>query len=210
MSTKHEKSIDIALSLATITYKMGRIYRATRFQDGQNESDAEHSFMLGLVATELASSYYPALNIKLIGELARVHDLIELHLDDMPTFTASDETLARKRQAEEKALTNILTELPPYTASLLKKYEAQDIPEARFVRYIDKFMPHLVNIIGGTTVKQMNEIYSITTRREFSTALKTRHAKFETLGREFPLVDAFAQELHAQLEEAWIQEGGIT
>ena len=136
---------DYLLKIGEVVVEFSRVTRAPRFPDGARETDVEHSFHLALSATELAATYFPELDAGLIAQFSLVHDLPEMYTGDVWTFGISDEDRAKKEAAERKATEKLLKELPPYLAKLLERYESQREPEAVFVRFIDKFLPAVVN-----------------------------------------------------------------
>lgn len=154
------------LKISQLVIDFADIKRAPRYCEGRRENDAEHSFMLALVGIEIAHQDRPDLNRGLVGELALVHDLIEVKTGDMPTFQATEEQLRQKHAREQAELPGLLEELPPHLAELLKLYEAQKLPETVFLKNLDKLLPYPVDIIGAGE-KVMHEDFGITTRQEF-------------------------------------------
>lgn len=142
------KTRDEAIELGRIATRFARVERAPRMPDGRRETDVEHSFHLGLTAAEWAARFYPELDQGLISQFANVHDMVEVYTGDVWTFRISDEQRAIKEANEHVALERLLEELPAYTADLLRRYEAQQEPEARFVRLVDKCVPGIINIVG--------------------------------------------------------------
>ncbi|MBP7775210.1 MAG: HD domain-containing protein [Candidatus Saccharimonas sp.] len=142
------KTRDEAIELGRIATRFARVERAPRMPDGRRETDVEHSFHLGLTAAEWAARFYPELDQGLISQFANVHDLVEVYTGDVWTFAISDEDRVLKEQNEHIALARLLEELPDYTADILRRYEAQTEPEARFVRLVDKCVPGIINIVG--------------------------------------------------------------
>ena len=136
---------DYMLVLGELVTKFARVTRAPRFPDGERETDVEHSFHLALSATELAASYFPELDTGLVAQFSLVHDLPEVNVGDVWTFGISAEDRAKKEEAERESTERLLKELPPYTASLLKRYEDQKEQEAVFVRFVDKMLPAIIN-----------------------------------------------------------------
>ncbi len=136
---------DNLLVIGELVTKFARVTRAPRFPDGLRETDVEHSFHLALSATELAAIYFPELDAGLIAQFSLVHDLPEVHVGDVWTFGISDEDRAKKEHAEGIATEKLLKTLPPHTAQLLERYEKQNEEEAVFVRFVDKFLPAIIN-----------------------------------------------------------------
>ncbi|MDN5275435.1 MAG: hypothetical protein JWN33_84 [Candidatus Saccharibacteria bacterium] len=176
----------ITLSLGAAAMKFARVERVPRYEDSEQENDAEHSFMLALVATELADAlYHDRLNPSLVSQYAIVHDLIELKTGDVATLTLNTQELADKEKNEHDALESLLRELPPYTARLLRAYEAQSDPEARFVRMVDKLLPLVVDIIGDGE-RVMREDFDITTTEQLQRCHVLLHRRIAESFPEFP------------------------
>jgi 5'-deoxynucleotidase YfbR-like HD superfamily hydrolase len=121
--------------------------------------------MLALAGIEISSRFFPGLNTGLIGELSLVHDIPELKTNDMPTFDVTDEQLAEKHAREAAVMPSLLQELPQHLADLLVIYEEQEIPEAKFVKHLDKNLPYAVDI-NGAGIKVMNEDYNVYTAEQ--------------------------------------------
>lgn len=181
------------LELGALSMRFARVERVPRYEDGRRESDAEHSFMLCMVATEIAHMLYPDMNIGLVGEYAKVHDLVEIVVGDVATFTLNPEELAAKEAAEHAALEGLLADLPPYTANLLRRYESQEDRESRLVRAVDKHLAVVVDILGqGKRV--MSEDYGITSRAELHASQDTLHKRIASRFGEFEeLISAHKQ-----------------
>ncbi|HSW91726.1 MAG TPA: HD domain-containing protein [Candidatus Saccharimonadales bacterium] len=139
---------EAAVRLGGMAIEFASIERAPRYGE-RRENDAEHSFMLALVAPEVAATVRPELDRGLISQFATVHDLVELETGDVATFGLTDEELSLKEAKEQQALESLLCRLPPHTASILCRYEAQQEPEARFVRLLEKGLPLIVNSTGS-------------------------------------------------------------
>ncbi len=161
----------LALQLTGLSMEFARVERVPRYADGRYESDVEHSYMLSIVATELAHLLYPdLLNPSLVHEYGSVHDLPELKTNDTATFDISDDDLSAKERAEEAAIEEIASRLPPYLAKRFRDYHAQIDLESRFVRAVDKLLPVTVDILGDgitmltkdynvSNVDQLHEIH---------------------------------------------------
>lgn len=196
-----EQTAAIALQLGKIAMDFSFIERVPQFANGERENDAEHSYMLALVAPELAAALEIPLDIGLVSQFAIVHDLIELKTGDVATFILSKEQLQRKEYVEHAALGALVRELPPHTAHMLVRYETQTEPEAKFVRSVDKLLPLVVNIVGEG-VRVMKEDYSIDT----PALLQKSHQKLNTriiemFGEEFPEI-GLAHQLLCELFES--------
>ncbi len=184
-----------SIELGRVAMEFARIERMPRYADGRRETDTEHSFMLALTAPELAQALELDLQPGLLSQFAIVHDLVELKTDDVATFLLTDADLCKKEDVEKMALQQLLKELPPYTAYLLARYEAQEEPEARFVRFVDKLLPIVVDILGNGQ-RVMQEDYGIHTTEELARAHSSVHKRLDAkFGTEFPAISAIHTDL---------------
>lgn len=153
-----DRATEAALVLGKVAMDFSRVERKPRYDSESRESDVEHSYMLQLVSVELAEAHLPGLDNGLVAKFCGVHDLPELIVGDVPTFDISSEELSQKAQSEAAALETLEQQLPPHTFSLLARYEEQTEPEARFVRFVDKLLPLIVDI-HGPGMQVMTEDY---------------------------------------------------
>ncbi len=189
----------ITLNLGALAMKFAQVERVPRYDEKTRENDAEHSYMLALVANELSSALYPELNSGLIAQYAIVHDLIETVTGDVATFNLSAEQLEDKRATEHAALGALVESLPPYTAKLLCEYEDQQTKEARFVKAVDKLLPIVVDIMGSGQ-KVMREDYNVSTPDELMDSHTKLHKRIADSFEEFPPI-VNAHELLCKLFE---------
>jgi len=205
-NAEYNTTASTALSLGMLAMKFAEVDRVPRYNDERRENDAEHSYMLALVANELAQTLYPAsLNAGLVTQFCIVHDLIEIETGDVATFAISDEDLAIKAASEHDALERMLDRLPPHTRTLLYEYEKQEIIEARFVKAVDKLLPVIVDILGpGRRV--MIEDYNVRTIDELAISHAALRKRMADRFSEFPQV----VDDHAVLSELFELEFGIT
>jgi len=185
--SSYPSSASLALELGGVAIKFAQVERAPRYNEEHKENDAEHSFMLALVANELAATYYPALDAGKVTQFAIVHDLIETATGDVTTFKFSPEQMAKKQQVEHAALEKLMDTLPPHTAQLLFAYEHQQDIEARFVKAVDKLLPVVVDILGAGK-KVMKEDYEVTTIDELKASHTKLHERIAKSFEEFPLI----------------------
>lgn len=194
------RAAQISLDLGKVAMFFSRIERVPRYSDGKRENDVEHSYMLALVAPEIASSLKLDLDTGLLSQYAIVHDLIELKTGDVATFLFSEDSQLQKELDEQAALRALLDELPPHTATVLLKYESQRDEESRFVRYIDKLLPIVVDVIGAGK-RVMHEDYNVHSLDELSRCHEKLHARLvEKFGSDFPEID-LAHQLLCELFE---------
>lgn len=178
---------DHLLVLGRVTTQFATVERAPRYPDGHRETDVEHSFHLALSAVELAATYHPDLDVGLVAQFSVVHDLPELYTGDVWTFGISVEDRAAKEAAEKEATARLLKELPPYTAQLLARYEQQEELEARFVRFVDKVLPSIINIMAGDA-NTFSQDYGMRSRADVLRQREARTAQLRELFPEFEFV----------------------
>ena len=180
----------IALNLGALAMKFAHVERSPRYDETRRENDVEHSYMLALVANELAALLYPNLEAGKVTQFAIVHDLPETVTGDVKTFQFTNEQMAAKHAVEQNAMDGLIQTLPSYTAELLTAYEQQEVPEARFVKAVDKLLPVIVDILGAGK-KVMNEDYGVTTSDELQASHNKLHSRIANSFEEFPpLVNA--------------------
>ena len=148
----------IALNLAALGERLADEGRSiVRHLDGRVENVAEHSLNLTLIAPVIAERLYPWLDVNLVARFASVHDAVEGYVSDTPTYNISDEGLKAKEELEAKGLAQFYTDFAdnPGLISTIKNYEAKILPEARFVRVLDKCMPLLNHFMeGGRSLRE--------------------------------------------------------
>lgn len=193
-------SLDTLLFIGDLSVRFAEVERAPRYPDGSRESDVEHSFHLGLSAIELATKHYPDLDPGLVAQFSLVHDLPELHTGDVRTYDISDEERQQKEEAEQQAIKRLLTDLPPGLADLLRRYEDQEEPEARFVRLVDKLMPGVINITASEA-STFFEDYGQDTAEEHRQKVAKKHRLLSSMFPEFPII----LDLKLELSEAVIE-----
>lgn len=183
--------------LADVATRFARVARAPRYPDGQRETDVEHSFHLALSATELAAQYYPELDVGLVAQFSIIHDLPEVSTGDVWTFDISDEDRAKKELAEKHATEQLLQTLPPHTADLLRRYEKQVEPEARFVRFVDKILPAIINSVAGEA-NTFKQDHGVTNLAQLITIREATTKRLQALFPEYP----FLYEIWARITQA--------
>ncbi len=153
------------VSLGRLALDFGHVNRITYHPDGTTpESDTDHTVMLGLVACAFAARHLPDLNLGLIAQMALVHDLVEVYAGDTPTLIQLDHNAAAAKQAREHAAYQRIYDefaatLPwlPYTLGL---YEGRTLPEARYVKAMDKLLPKITHLLNGcVTIHQQGMTY---------------------------------------------------
>jgi len=104
---------------------------------GRTESVAEHSWRVALMAF-LLKKEFADLDMDRVVAMCLIHDLGECFTGDIPTFLKTD----ADRSAEDTLLEQWLRSLPPEIASemaaLYAEMDAQQSPEARLYKSLDK------------------------------------------------------------------------
>jgi len=119
--------------------------RNSWLSDDRQESVAEHSWRMSIIAMAIASSTKLNLDMAKVLKMAAIHDIAEIEAGDVPTiYHMVDEAVAAKKEADEKsAIDNIHRATADTTGeeiySLWNEFEAQTTNEAKFVKIIDKF-----------------------------------------------------------------------
>ncbi len=114
-------------------------------QDHRNETDAEHSWSLAVLALALAPSIDSKLDANKACMFAVIHDLVEIYAGDTSVW-AADEHHASKHVREIEALKQIQKKFNKFPAigRLIEEYENKDSNEALFVYSLDKFLALLM------------------------------------------------------------------
>ncbi|MBL9102147.1 MAG: HD domain-containing protein [Myxococcales bacterium] len=138
-----------ALAIANLALAFGQVRRVTLHADGEPESDTTHTVMLTLLAVEVAPTV--GCDPGLVAQFATIHDLPERYAGDTNTAHGlSAEEAEAKAGREAVAMRLLEADLGDSRwIDLLRRYEAQQEPEARLVRYLDKVLPKLTHYLNG-------------------------------------------------------------
>ena len=103
----------------------------------RRESVAEHSWRISLMAYLLRHEF-PELDMDKVVDMCLIHDLGECFTGDIPTFVKTD----ADRDTEDSLLHQWVLSLPPELsrdmAALYEEMDAQQTPEARLYKALDK------------------------------------------------------------------------
>lgn len=198
LSNAAKSSIQMgALASALVAVERTRVIHP----DGRAENDAEHSFMLAKVAPELAHELYPELDDNLVARFAILHDDVEAYVGDTPTDALADLDQDSKDMRESNGLKQLAKEyshMPRYI-QFIEHYENQDVPEARFVRAVDKLMVLLIHLPNEGEVLKAH--YTYDSFLKFEKELLDRDGyKYA----EFTLVKELRQELGTALADMYL------
>ncbi len=122
----------------------------------RNENDVEHSYLLAMIAWQMAEMVAPHLSREKVLKYALVHDLVEVYAGDVAFFTKEPNAFVEKKEKEHQALARILDEkiLSEDMCASLAAYEARMDSEAQFVYALDKLIPIMsIYLDGGKTWK---------------------------------------------------------
>ncbi|MHC9237140.1 HD domain-containing protein [Pseudooceanicola sp. 502str34] len=132
--------------------RLKNIYRATTLGDGsRRENSAEHSWHLALYALVLGEHAGPGVDPARVVQMLLIHDIIEIDAGDAPIFGDFD---AAAKEAEEAAAADRLFGLLPEAQAralraLWGEFEANETPDARFAKSVDRFQPPNQNLACG-------------------------------------------------------------
>lgn len=169
--------------------------------DGRPENVAEHSNMLAIIAPAMAEEFYPGLDANLVARYASIHDIVEAYVGDTPTHDISSDGLLSKEALERAGLEKLKSDfmhLPKFVA-FVESYEEQIVPEARFVRVLDKCMPALMHFANGGAV-----LRSYITKQDLMQNSAERAAALRAQYPEFEMLIRLREELSSEVAEAFL------
>lgn len=148
--------------------KLKQIYRQNFVTDGKrNETDAEHSWHMALMAMVLAEHVDRyALDVAKVMKMVLIHDIVEIDAGDTYCFDA--QAGADQAQREQLAADRLFGMLPEDQARefrvLWEEFEAKLTPEARFAAALDRLQPLLLHYHTGGKSWQAHGITSAKVR----------------------------------------------
>lgn len=126
------------LSFLAEAERLKSVLREAWTSTGRQESTAEHSWRLALLAWLLAPKF--PVDRERVLLMCLIHDLGELYMGDIPANVNADE--AKKHAAEQRDAAAALSLLPAGQGETLmalwKEYNENATPEARLVKALDK------------------------------------------------------------------------
>lgn len=158
MESKHRQTVENLIALSRALGEFGEIKRATLLPHGEHESDSHHSFVLALIAYELAMEYAPELDAPKVLLYALVHDLPELETGDTNTLLTSSAELKTKALTDSAALRQARKRFKhqPHVLCMIEAYEAKADAESLFVYWIDKLMTILTHFFDdGKNLREL-------------------------------------------------------
>jgi putative hydrolase of HD superfamily len=131
------RSILTTLQLAE---RLKRELRHSWLSNGRQESVAEHTYQMALMAVLVAPYLESAVNLERTLKLVILHDLVEAIAGDVPFFEVSDRR-NEKSKREQEAIENIRSGLPKEIGSevfeLWHEFEDGITTEAKLARALD-------------------------------------------------------------------------
>lgn len=185
------------IDIARLTLKFALVNRVTMLPDGENyESDTDHTVMLSICACSLADSLYKnKLDIGKVSQFAIVHDLVEAYAGDTNTINITDNNKSEKEKKESEALGKIKNELGgiyPWIHKTIEEYESLNTKEAVFVKFLDKNMTKITNILNkGAALKRLG-VGKEDIEKHFHEQTKSFKYKYE---KDFPELMVIMEEL---------------
>ena len=136
---KPQNRLKQLLNFLHASEKLKMLLRHSWLSSGRQESVAEHTWRLALMAIVLEPEMGKHLNLEKILKMVIVHDLAEIYAGDHHAWKGK---LKNKYQKEKRGLGRLLVKLPGSGSneikSLWEEYERCKTQEAKFVKAIDK------------------------------------------------------------------------
>lgn len=135
-----QQHIASVLAFYAVAERLKRELRHSWISDGRQESVAEHSWMMSLLAILMADKLAQPIDTGKTLKMVVVHDLVESIAGDIPYFEVSDRK-ANKAALEAAAMDEIVRLLPVAVGheirSLFEEFEARETTEAKFASALD-------------------------------------------------------------------------
>lgn len=156
---------------------------------GRQESVAEHSWHMALMAIALAPDLEHKVDLLRVFELIAVHDLGEIVTGDIPAFAARDGKYAAEKEAVEKVTQTLSPERQKEIFALWQEYEERQTKEALFVKMLD-----VIDVVNQHLVADLS-----TWSKEEWTFNLNRHS--EKYFQAEPSMLALYNSIHDELEK---------
>lgn len=140
------------LAVATLAQWLALAPRATVLHTGDPESVTDHTVALAWLAVAICP---PRLNVGRVALFAVVHDLLEAVTGDTNTLIATPDQRRAKDAEELAALAALRGRVPGQLLAVVDAYEAQEEPEACFVKVLDKLVPRLCHLLNMDRLADM-------------------------------------------------------
>lgn len=131
------------LEVITLAEKLKSEMRHSWLSDGRQESVAEHTWRMALMAVLLEPYLDEEVDTARMLKMILVHDLVEIEAGDIPAFQVlTDEAKALKQQKEIKAIENLREKLGngigQHVYELWHEFEERYTYEAKVANALDK------------------------------------------------------------------------
>lgn len=167
------------LEVLTLAERLKSELRHSWLSDGRQESVAEHTWRMALMAVLLEPYLDEEVNTARMLKMILVHDLVEIEAGDVPAFQVmTDEAKAVKLQKELAAIDNLREKLGngigQHVFELWHEFEARETYEAKVAYALDKLEVRLqhnhADIATWLEVEQEN-VFRMGEHTEFDSCL---------------------------------------
>jgi putative hydrolase of HD superfamily len=124
------------ISFLSVIEKLKCNTRHSWTSSGREESVAEHSWRLAVMAL-LCADEYPELDINKVIKMCLIHDFGEALTGDVPSFWKTDEHEEEERRAIESLLGRLPELLRSELGALFAEMEAKETQEAKLYKALD-------------------------------------------------------------------------
>lgn len=139
MDSKSRSNLKNILKFLHDSEKLKTLLRHSWLSSGRQESVAEHTWRIALMAILLKDYLKVKVNLEKVLSIIIIHDLPEIFAGDHHAWRGK---LKNKYSLEKKGLIKILKTLPPKQKTqifqLWEEYEDKKTPEAKFTKALDK------------------------------------------------------------------------
>lgn len=173
MNTKDEINIEEVISFIKEVERIKNVTRTAWTSEGKQESVAEHSWRLAMLALVL-TPHIPEVNFSKVINMCLVHDLGEAYEGDISATIPIDQD--EKLINEEKDLLKLINNLPEPSRemilSLWKEYNEATSVEAKIAKSLDK-METIIQHNQGKNPSDFDYAFNITYGTEYVTINET-------------------------------------
>lgn len=188
---KNKQIIENLMSFFVASEKLKTTQRHSWTSDtGRQESSAEHSWMLCLIALTLFDQIEIKVDQLRVLKILIIHDLAETIIGDIPAFDVQGRK--NKKEQEKAAMEQLIKNLPTKTGKevmeLFDEYENKSTLEAKVAQAIDKFESPFQHNIADISTWDQND-FNIHGRYkenyfEFEPFLKSLREELENMSRQ--------------------------
>lgn len=143
--------LDAQMAFLMEADRLKTVLRATPIADNsRRENSAEHSWHLALFALVLGE-HGADVSIDRVIRMLLLHDLVEIDAGDLPVYGEVDSAaIAAREQAAADRLFGLLpADQAAAFRALWEEFEANETPDARFAKSVDRFQPPNLNLATG-------------------------------------------------------------